>query len=42
MCEVVSCRRNDSGGYRIGTRFIEYQPSRSLPKTLVGWFRAKG
>jgi hypothetical protein len=46
MCEVVSCRRNDSGGYRIGTRFVEYKPSssssRSLPQTLVGWFRAKG
>jgi hypothetical protein len=42
MCEVVSCRRNDAGGYRIGTRFIQYKPSRSLPQLLGGWFRAKG
>jgi len=42
MCEVVSCRRNDTGGYRLGTRFIEYKPSsRSLPQMLVGLFRGK-
>ena len=39
MCEVVSCRRNDAGGWRIGTRFIEYRPERSLPKALFGWLR---
>jgi hypothetical protein len=41
-CEVVSCRRNDAGGYRIGTRFVEYKKERSLPQMLVGWLRAKG
>jgi hypothetical protein len=41
MCEVVSCRRDDACGYRIGTRFIEYKPSRSLPQTIVGWLRPK-
>jgi hypothetical protein len=39
MCEVVSCRRTDAGGYRIGTRFIEYKPGRSLPQLLFGWLR---
>ena len=39
MCEVVSCRRNDAGGYRIGARFIEYKPGRSLPQVLFGWLR---
>jgi hypothetical protein len=41
MAEVVSCRRNDAGGYRIGTRFIEYKPggARSLPQVLFGWLR---
>jgi hypothetical protein len=39
MCEVVSCRRNDAGGYRIGTRFIEYKPGRTLPQVLFGWLR---
>lgn len=42
MCEVVSCRRNDAGGYRVGTRFIEYKPSRSLPQMLIGWLKSKG
>lgn len=37
MCQVVSCRRNDAGGYRIGTRFIKY--GRSLPQVLFGWLR---
>jgi hypothetical protein len=41
MCEVVTCRASDAGGYRIGTRFIEYK-GRSLSQTLAGWFRAKG
>jgi hypothetical protein len=41
MCEVVTCRAADAGGFRIGTRFIEYK-GRSLSQTLGGWFRAKG
>jgi PilZ domain len=41
-CEVVSCRRNDAGGYRIGTRFVEYKKERSLPQMLVGLFRKGG
>jgi hypothetical protein len=40
-CEVVSCRRNDAGGYRIGTRFVEYKKERSLPQMLVGLFRKR-
>ena len=41
MAEVVSCRRTDGGGYRIGTRFIQYKPggNRSLPQVLFGWLR---
>ena len=39
MCEVVSCRRNDAGGYRIGARFIKYKPGRTLPQVLFGWLR---
>ena len=39
MAEVVSCRRTDAGGYRIGTRFIEYKPGRRLPQVLFGWLR---
>jgi hypothetical protein len=39
MAEVVSCRRTDAGGYRIGTRFIEYKPGRTLPQVLFGWLR---
>ena len=39
MAEVVSCRRTDDGGYRIGARFIEYKPGRTLPQVLFGWLR---
>jgi hypothetical protein len=41
MCEVVTCRAADTGGFRIGTRFVEYK-GRSLSQTLSGWFRARG
>jgi hypothetical protein len=40
MCAVVTCRPVDSGGYRIGTRFIEYK-GRSLSQKLAGWFGSK-
>jgi len=40
MCEVVTCRATDAGGFRIGTRFIEYK-GRSLSQKLAGWFGAK-
>ena len=41
MCEVVTCRASDAGGYRVGTRFIEFR-GRSLTQKVAGWFRAKG
>jgi hypothetical protein len=41
MCEVVTCRASDAGGYRIGARFVEYR-GRSLAQKLAGWFGAKG
>jgi hypothetical protein len=41
MCEVVTCRASDAGGYRVGTRFVEFR-GRSLTQTVAGWFRAKG
>jgi len=40
MCEVVTCRANDAGGYRVGTRFIQYK-GRSLSQKLAGWFGAQ-
>jgi hypothetical protein len=40
MCEVVTCRRNDAGGHRIGTRFVEFK-GRSLSQKLAGWFGSK-
>jgi hypothetical protein len=40
MCAVVTCRPVDSGGYRIGTRFIEYK-GRSLSQKLAGWLGSK-
>jgi hypothetical protein len=40
MCEVVSCRPLDAGGYRIGMRFTEYKGKASpLKKALFGWLR---
>jgi hypothetical protein len=41
MCEVVTCRATDAGGYRVGTRFIEFR-GRSLAQKVAGWFGANG
>jgi hypothetical protein len=40
MCEVVTCRPQDGGGYRVGTRFIAYT-GRRLSQVLFGWLRTK-
>ena len=41
MCEVVTCRRHDGGGYRVGTRFIAFT-GRRLSQVLFGWLGMKG
>jgi hypothetical protein len=41
MCEVVTCRPQDGGGFRVGTRFIAYT-GRRLSQVLFGWLRTKG
>ncbi|MEA2733934.1 MAG: PilZ domain [Humisphaera sp.] len=40
MCEVVTCRPLDAGGYRVGMRFTAYE-GRSLVGALFGWLRNK-
>ena len=41
LCEVITCRASDAGGYRIGARFVEYK-ARSLAQKVASWFGAKG
>ena len=38
MCEVVTCRPLDAGGYRIGMCFTQFK-GRSLVGALFGWLR---
>ena len=40
LCEVVTCRPHDGGGFRVGTRFIAYS-GRRLSQVLFGWLGRK-